>query len=95
LEPLFSPDAESVLNELEKDPANDDFVDAIWDVIDFVASEPGSKFARRRALRTVKGHSVWLIPVQMKYHDEQWIVLWQAREASALIAYIGPDDFRA
>ena len=48
MEPVFSPDAERVLNELEKDPANDRFADAIWDVIDLIRTQPDSARARRR-----------------------------------------------
>jgi hypothetical protein len=94
LEPLFSPDAERVLNGLEKDPENDEFVDAIWDVIDLVTHQPDSAAARRRALRTVKGHSIWLVPIPRRHHEEVWVVLWQPRGGDALIAYIGPEDFR-
>jgi hypothetical protein len=95
LEPVFSPDAERVLNELEKDPANDRFVDAIWDIIDLVTTQPESARARRRALRTAKGHSIWLVPIPIHHEDDLWIVLWQPRGQDALIAYIGPDDFRS
>jgi hypothetical protein len=94
LVPLFSPEATEVLDKLEGDPANDRFVDAIWDVIDLITEHPGSPQARRRALRTAKGHSVWLVPVACRYSDQAWVVLWQPRDEDALIAYIGPEDFR-
>jgi hypothetical protein len=94
LEPIFSPEAQEVLDELEGDAANDRLVDAIWDVIDLITEHPGSTQARRRALRTAKGHSVWLVPVPGRYDDEVWVVLWQPRDDDALIAYIGPEDFR-
>jgi hypothetical protein len=94
LEPIFSPEAEEVLDELEGDAANDRLVDAIWDVIDLITGHPGSTQARRRALRMAKGHSVWLVPVPGRYDDEVWVVLWQPRDDDALIAYIGPENFR-
>lgn len=94
MRPRFSPDAERVLDELEKDPANDRLVDAIWDTIDLITEHPDSAEARRRALRTVKGHSVWLVPVAYHRAEKSWVVLWQPRGIEALIAYIGLDDFR-
>jgi len=95
LEPLFSPEAGDVLDELDKDASNGLLVDAIWDVIDLIIEHPGSAQARHRALRTAGGHSVWLVPVRGHYDDEVWVVLWQPRGDDALIAYIGPEDFRS
>jgi hypothetical protein len=94
VELVFSPEAGKVLDELEKDPANDELVDAIWDVLDLIAEHPGSAQARHRALRTPRGHSVWIVPVRGRYNDEAWVVLWQRSDESALIAYIGTEDFR-
>jgi hypothetical protein len=91
----FSPDAERVLDELEIDPSNDRIVDAIWDVIDLITEHPESAPARRRALRIVEGHSVWLVPVPIRHNEELWVILWQPRDDEALIAYIGPEDFRS
>jgi hypothetical protein len=95
LELLFSPEAAEVLNRLEKDPSCDRLVDAIWDVLDHITEDPGSAQARHRALRTAGGHPVWLVPVRGYYDDEAWVVLWQPRGDDALIAYIGPGDFRS
>jgi hypothetical protein len=94
LELLFSPEAGDVLDELEKDASSAGLVDAIWDVLDLISEHPGSAEARRRALRTAGGHSVWLVPVSGRYDDEEWVVLWQPRDEDAPIAYIGPADFR-
>jgi hypothetical protein len=91
---LFSPQAGEVLDELEKDVSNARLADAIWDVLDLISERPGSAQARYRALRTAGGHSVWLVPVRGHYDDEVWVVLWQPRDDDALIAYIGPEDFR-
>jgi hypothetical protein len=92
VEPIFSPEAREVLDELEKDASNDRLVDAIWEVLDLITEHPGSAQARRRALRTVSGHSVWLVPVRGHYDDVVWVVLWQPRGDDALITYIGPED---
>lgn len=94
MELLFSPEAGNVLDELEKDASNATLVDAIWDVLDLIGEHPGSAQARHRALRTAGGHSVWLVPVPGHYDDEVWVVLWPPRDDDALIAYIGPEDFR-
>jgi hypothetical protein len=95
MNPRFSPDAARVLDELEKEPANEQFVDAIWEILDLITGQPHSAAARRRALRTSRGHSVWLVPVPLRHNDELWVILWQPRGDDALIAYIGPEDFRA
>ncbi len=95
MEPIFSSQAASILDELEKDAAHDRLVDAIWDVIDLITEHPGSEQARRRALRSAKGHSIWLVPIPGHYNDEVWVILWQPRDDDALIAYIGPEDFRS
>ncbi|MFG2110178.1 hypothetical protein [Micromonospora chersina] len=94
MSPRFSPGALRVLDELDGNPENDGLIEAIWDVIDLVAEHPNSAQARRRALRTPKGHPVWLVPIPFKQATETWVLLWQPQEDEALIAYIGPDDFR-
>jgi hypothetical protein len=91
---LFSPEASEALDVLEKDSSNTRFVDAIWDAMDLIAEHPGSAQARHRALRTAGGHTVWLVPVRGLYDDESWVVLWQPRDDDALVAYLGPADFR-
>jgi hypothetical protein len=93
VELLFSPAAGEVLDELQKDASNAELVDAIWDVLDLITEHPGSARARHRALRTIGGHSVWLVPVRGLYDEEVWVILWQHRDNDALIAYIGPGDF--
>jgi hypothetical protein len=91
---IFSPEASEVLDVLEKDSSNTRFVDAIWDVLDLITEHPGSAQARHRSLRTAGGHTVWLVPVRSLYDDESWVVLWQLRDDDALVAYLGPADFR-
>ena len=34
----------------------------------------GSDQARRRALRTAKGHSIWPFPIPGRYDDQVWVV---------------------
>jgi hypothetical protein len=91
---LFSPEAGEVLDVLGKDSSNTRFVDAIWDALELIAEQPGSAQARHRSLRTAGGHTVWLVPVRGQHDDEAWVVLWQPRADDALVAYLGPADFR-
>jgi len=93
MKPQFSPDAARVLDELERDPDKLNFTDAVWDTIDLITENSDSAAARRRALRSVKGHSVWLVYVPLRYNEDRWVILWQPRDDDALIAYIGPEDF--
>jgi hypothetical protein len=95
MNPLFSPDATGTLDELEKEPGNERLVDAIWNAIDLIIEQPESALARRRALRTTRGHSVWLVPIPLRHNGDLWVILWQRRDNDALIAYIGPEDFGA
>ena len=92
METRFAPDAERVLEHLEdNDP---DAADAVWDVIEMVAADPGSALARRRSLRTLGGHTVWAVPIPM-ISDEPWLLLWQQQTPDEiLVAYVGPADFR-
>ena len=94
VEPIFSQDAGHVLDELEKEPKDARLVDAIWSVIDFITEHPGSAQARHRSLRTTGGHTVWLVPIRGQFDGESWVVLWQPRDDDALVAYLGPADFR-
>jgi hypothetical protein len=89
----YEPEASRVLDELEKDPENDRLLSAIFDLIEFVAENPTSSLARRRALRTARGHTIWMVPIPVYHHDERWVFLWQPRGDEVLIAYIGPEDF--
>lgn len=83
------------MDEVEKDAGKALLVDAIWDAIDLITEHPASAPARRRALRTPGGHSVWLVPIHGIYNDKRWVLLWQPRGDDVLIPYIGPEDFRS
>lgn len=91
----FSPEANDALDQLEQDPSNNSLCDAVWDTLDVIATEPDSARARRRVLRTPKGHSVWMVPVPNRHRENPWVILWQPRDGEALIAYIGPEDFNS
>ena len=90
LEPVYSPDASKQLDRLEDDPSQGALWEAVVDAIDLICDAPTSAEARRGALRTPNGQTVWKVPVRCHIPDEDWVVLWQPRDKDALIAYIGP-----
>lgn len=90
LDPVYSPEASKQLDRLEDDPSQGRLWDAVVDAIDVICDTPTSAAARREALRTTAGHTVWKVPVRSYIEDEDWVVLWQPRGDDALIAYIGP-----
>jgi hypothetical protein len=90
LEPVYSPEASKQLDRLEGDPSQGALWDAVADAIDLICDAPTSADARREALRTLNGQTVWKVPVRCRIPDEDWVVLWQPRGGDALIAYIGP-----
>jgi hypothetical protein len=92
---ILSADADQVLGELEGDAKNEELLQTIWDVIEFIAEHSASAEARRRLLRTPGGQSVWLVPILVDHDGEQWVLLWQLRGDDVLIPYVGPDDFRS
>jgi hypothetical protein len=59
------------------------------DAIDLICDAPTSAEARREALRTPNGQTIWKVPVRCYALSEGWVVLWQPRGDDALIAYIG------
>jgi hypothetical protein len=95
LDPIFEPEADRVLAELEADPKHDRFLNATWEVIESVLEDPTSAFARRRALRTEQGHFIWMVPIPVLHQGERWVILWQPRGGEMLVAYVGPEDFRS
>jgi len=90
LEPVYSPEASKQLDRLEDDPNEGALWDAVVDAIDLICDAPTSAEARRDALRTPNGQTVWKVPVRYYIPEEDWVVLWQPRGDDALIAYIGP-----
>ena len=93
MEIIFSEDANNFLDQLEKDK-EDRLLGAIWDAIDSIADNPTSAQARRRALRTPDGHTVWMVPIPVNHNDERWVILHEPRRGKLLIPYIGPENFR-
>lgn len=92
---IFSAESSRVLDELEKDANGGHLLESIWSAIDLITDNPDSASARRRALRTPGGHTIWLVPIPTHVEGEQWVILWQPRGDDILIPYIGSDDFHS
>lgn len=90
LEPVYSPQASKMLDLVEADLERVDLWNAIADAIDVICDAPTSAEARRDALRTPTGHTIWKVTVGYRGDNDDWVVLWQPRDDKALIAYIGP-----
>ena len=90
LEPVYSPQASKMLDLVEADVERVDLWNAIVDALDLICDAPASAAARRDALRTPAGHTIWKVTVRYRGDDDDWVVLWQRRDDEALIAYIGP-----
>ncbi|NEE03120.1 hypothetical protein [Phytoactinopolyspora halotolerans] len=92
LEPLYSSAAATTLDGEESDPARSQPWNAICDAIDLICDRPDSAEARRTALRTRDGNTVWQVAVR---GGGDWVVLGFPRPPDALIAYIDTADFRS
>jgi hypothetical protein len=92
---IFSQHVGYVLDKLERDAKYDYLLEAIWDVIEFVTENPTDAFARRRSLRTAKGHTVWMVPIPVRHLGETWVLLWHIDGNDVRIPYVGPEDFRS
>ncbi len=95
LEPVYSPDVAKILDQIDDDPTRTALWNAICDAIDLICDHSGSAQARRHALRTTAGNTLWSVPVRYWAEDNDWVVLWRPRGDHALIAYIGPSTFHA
>lgn len=83
---LFSRQANSVLDELEKDPAKALLIGRMHTALDELEKNPGSVHRRRRRFANI---GVWGIPVIA--NDEEWLILWdQPDEDSVVVRAIVP-----
>lgn len=87
---LYSRQASEALDTIETDPEATALWNAICDALDLIIDQPGSAPARRTALRTAAGSTVWHVTVRAPHESDDWAILWQHNDAGQiLIAYIG------
>jgi hypothetical protein len=88
--PLYSPQAAAALDKLEADAAAGDLWNAVCDALDLILDRPGSAQARREALHTAAGTTIWKVPVRAPRETDDWVVLWAYGEhGRILITYTG------
>jgi plasmid stabilization system protein ParE len=87
---VYSRQASETLDKIEADPEASHLWNALCDALDLIIDHPDSAQARRAALRTAAGTTVWYVTVRAPRETDDWMVLWQHNEADQiLIAYIG------
>lgn len=87
---FYAHQADETLDRLEADPAATALWNAVCDALDLIIDHPDSAPARREALRTTAGTTVWHVPVHAPREADDWAILWHRTDAGQiLIAYIG------
>lgn len=96
MEVSYTEQAERALDLIEADPGRRKLWNAICDAIDLVCDQPDSAEARREALRTPGGNTIWRVPIRYFDDDQDWVLLWypdhQVNET--VILYVGHADFK-
>jgi hypothetical protein len=84
---VYSPQAAAILDKLADNAADRPLWNAVCDALDVILDDPGSAQARRAALRTAVGTTVWKVPVRTV---DDWVVLWfPGDDGTVCVAYIG------
>lgn len=86
----YSDQAAETLDKVEADPGSLDLWNALCDTLELIIDHPDSAPARRDALRTATGTTVWRVTVRVPRETDDWTVLWHHDETGRiLIAFIG------
>lgn len=86
----YSRQASEALDKIEASPERVELWDALCDALDLIIDHPDSAQARREALRTATGMTVWRVTVRVPRDSDDWAVLWHHDDVGRiLIAYIG------
>ncbi len=86
----YSGQAAEALDKIEADPGSLDLWNALCDRLDLIIDHPDSAPARRNALRTATGTTVWRVTVRVPSETDDWTILWhQDGTGRILIAFIG------
>lgn len=88
-DPIYSQQANEVLDKLEADPALVTLWNGLCDALDLITDKPGSAEARREALRTAAGTAVWRVIVRASGEPDDWYILWHTNGDQVLIDHIG------
>jgi hypothetical protein len=87
---VYSRQAYDALDRIESDPESASLWNALCDALDVIIEQPNSAAARRDALRTSIGTTVWRVSVRAPRETDDWMVLWHRDDAGrVLIAYVG------
>lgn len=89
LEPDYGEGVNEALDEIEFDESRKDLWRSIVETLKFVLANPDDKFARRHAIRTPDGGTVWRVPIPAPGEEDRWSLLWEPDGEYALIHYIG------
>ena len=86
----YSRQAAEALDKIEVDPAAVDLWNALCDTLDLIIDHPDSAPARRNALQTTAGTTVWQVTIRIPRETDDWAILWHHDDTGRiLIAYIG------
>lgn len=88
---VYSRQAAEALDKIEADPTSTELWNAVCDTLDLIADHPDRAEARREALRTIVGTTVWKVNIRVPRETEDWLILWTYDDDGGrlLIAYIG------
>lgn len=87
---VYSRQASETLDKIEADPETTALWNALCGTLDLIIDHPDSAQARRAALRTAAGTTVWHVTVRAAPETDDWAILWHHNDAGQiLIAYIG------
>ena len=86
----YSGQAVEAVDKIEADPEALDLWNGICDCLDLILDHPDSAPARRDALRTATGTTVWRVTVRVPCEVDIWAILWHQDDTGRiLIAFVG------
>lgn len=90
LEPSYGEGVGEALDEIEADDQSAPLWNSIVEVLNMICDHPESPQARRYALRSPGGSTVWSVPVPAPKEDRNWVIHWAPDGGDAAITYVGP-----
>ena len=82
VELLYSPEADAILDDLERDPIKTPLLQKINDALDLLEANPGSAQCRRKRFALV---DLWGMPVIAR--GEEWLILWEPTSSDAVLIH--------